>query len=415
MEIDRLRYQTKAKKNKSSYRWLVFSFVFLLLAPSGWYIYSAFRKPLPALVFKENIKTPLSQTIGLTWPDYGQAAIGSAEEGVLAKSQAKESPLPTASIAKVITALAVLQKKPMDPGTVGVLITLDQTDVNFYNQYAAQDGSVTAVVEGEQITEYQALEAMMLPSSNNMADSMAFWAFGSIDAYLAYADTMIKSWGLPLTKVTDASGFSVATVSTPSELVEIGRKVLENPILSAIVAENMASIPVAGDIRNTNIMLGNDNIVGIKTGHTEAAGGCMLFAARHEIDSTHSITIIGAVQGTRGQSDSFTISTRLLHESASGFAARKLIKAGYEVGSYTTAWGSTAKIIARSDIVHYGWTGSNIKTAVKLSGMKAPIDANKAMGTLHLYAGKKSYSTALVASSEVSAPSSSWRLLHYFR
>jgi D-alanyl-D-alanine carboxypeptidase (penicillin-binding protein 5/6) len=41
---------------------------------------------------------------------------------------------------------------------------------------------------GEELSEYQALQALLLPSANNIAETLARWAFGSIDAYNAYAN-----------------------------------------------------------------------------------------------------------------------------------------------------------------------------------------------------------------------------------
>jgi D-alanyl-D-alanine carboxypeptidase (penicillin-binding protein 5/6) len=41
----------------------------------------------------------------------------------------------------------------------------------------------------------------------------------------------------------------------------------------------MAVVPEAGVVRNYNTLLGQDGIVGLKTGSTQAAGGCVLLAA----------------------------------------------------------------------------------------------------------------------------------------
>jgi D-alanyl-D-alanine carboxypeptidase (penicillin-binding protein 5/6) len=56
---------------------------------------------------------------------------------------------------------------------------------------------------------------------------------------------------------------------------------------------------VAGLVRNYNALLGTDGIIGLKTGSTSAAGGCLLFAARFEADG-HPVTVVGAVLGQPG-------------------------------------------------------------------------------------------------------------------
>src|SRR5437868_228454 len=178
-----------------------------------------YLRPVPALKPVNQIlsATP-KQTVSLPWPAAGQSAIGTSGYGVL-ESHNAGSPVPIGSVAKVITALAVLKQKPMPAGGPGPTITLSSSDVDLFNSYYLKNGSVTEVSNGEQISEYEALQAMMLPSSNNMADTLAIWTFGSIDSYLTYANQLVKNLGMNSTKVGDTNGFSDTTTSTATDLV----------------------------------------------------------------------------------------------------------------------------------------------------------------------------------------------------
>ncbi len=60
---------------------------------------------------------------------------------------------PIASVAKVMTAYAVLKQKPLSAGQQGPMITITAADVAIYNDYVAKDGSVAKVEQGEQISE----------------------------------------------------------------------------------------------------------------------------------------------------------------------------------------------------------------------------------------------------------------------
>ena len=105
--------------------------------------------------------------------------------------------------------------KNRSPGQQGPTITLSASDVALYNAYVAQQGSVVPVAAGEQISQYQMLQAIMLPSANNMADSLAIWAFGSLDAYATYANNYVARLGLSATHIgSDASGFAPNTISS---------------------------------------------------------------------------------------------------------------------------------------------------------------------------------------------------------
>src|SRR3569833_1055721 len=170
-------------------------------------------RPLPALQPRESLDFKVAgQQPALPWPSYGQAAIGAVGYGLLDSAGATNS-MPTASVAKIINALAVLQKKPLLANQPGPTITLSQADVDRYNLALSEDGSVIAVANGEQLSEHQALEAMILPSANNMAYSLAVWAFGSADNYVAFANNFVKPLGMDHTTVSDASGFAPQTVS----------------------------------------------------------------------------------------------------------------------------------------------------------------------------------------------------------
>ena len=71
------------------------------------------------------------------------------------------------------------------------------------------------------------------------------------------------------------------------------------PALAAIAAMPMAVVPEAGVVRNYNTLLGQDGIVGLKTGSTQAAGGCVLIAAWQEVNG-RKILIVTATFGQPG-------------------------------------------------------------------------------------------------------------------
>src|SRR4051812_14132983 len=94
-----------------------------------------YARPVPTVTATINVPTPAkSQAVSLPWPSAGQAALGAKGYGLLA-SQGPQTPVPIASVAKVITALAVLQKKPISAGGHGPSVTLTQADVELFNKY----------------------------------------------------------------------------------------------------------------------------------------------------------------------------------------------------------------------------------------------------------------------------------------
>lgn len=300
--------------------WIVLFLIFVLAIGVLQYL-----RPIPSFTPKlSGLKVPAAESVQLPFPSYGQAAVAEDSFGLLASS-GQQTPAPMASTAKIVTALAVLKKQPLEPDQTGPILTLTDNDVAIYNNYKAQDGSVAEVQAGEQISEYQALEAMLIPSANNMADTLAIWAFGSLDNYSTYANQMLKDMGAGNTKVVGASGFMSGSVSTAEDLVKLGQALMKNPVLAQIVNQRSVALPVAGEVTNYNWLLGGDGVVGIKTGNTDEAGGCFLWAAKHTVDG-QELNLIGAEMGAPNLQQALNDSKKIIQSVDQGFTQVTIAK-----------------------------------------------------------------------------------------
>lgn len=383
----------------------------VLVSGIGLFSYRAFAMPLP--LASVSVYTPSlvsGEVAALPWPANGQSAIGSLAEGVLANSNKSETPVPIASIAKVITALTVLEKKPLKLNEDGPLITLTTADVDIYNRYVKEGGSTAKVEAGESLSERQILEGMLLPSANNLADSAALWAYGSVEAYARAANELVTSWGLTKTTVRDASGFADTTLSTASELVQIGQKALGHPVLASIVQEKETVLPVAGLVTNTNTLLGSGG-VGIKTGHTNAAGACLLFATNYAVSEKTTITIIGAVLAQPSMNDVFAAASSLLTASKKNFSERTIVSKGERVASYRSSWGAITGLSATDALVYTGWNGIELDVHTVINE-KPSVNQGEESGVVSLKTGSKTQSVTVTAENGLGSPSLFWRLGH---
>lgn len=198
-------------------------------------------------------ETPLEIT-GLT---QGQAAIGSEHEVKAVYGGDIQAPI--ASMAKVVTALVVLNSGV----NLDQVIIIDEQDVAFYRQAVAVGGSRLQVVVGEQLTLQQMLEALMVVSANNMADSLVYHLFDTHENYQIRAGEWLDSHGLSNTVIgSDASGLDAGTMSTPSDMIKIGQLALEDSVLSQIVKIRKATYVLEGEVENTNELL-EDGYFGI--------------------------------------------------------------------------------------------------------------------------------------------------------
>ncbi|WP_104134993.1 D-alanyl-D-alanine carboxypeptidase family protein [Cryobacterium sp. Y62] len=347
----------------------------------------------------------------LTWPAFGSSAIGAVGlPGVLASS-GDQNTVPIASITKMVTALVILDAKPLGVGEAGPNITFTDADVDIYYDVIAENGSAAPVVSGMVLTQREVFEAMLLPSANNYAASLAVWAYGSVDNYLAAATTWLADNALTQTSVADTSGISTASVSTPADLVEIGKLVVGHPSLAEIVALPSAVLPVIGTITNTNKLLGRDGVDGIKTGTTDVAGACLLFSTDF-IVGDNTVTLVGVVLGGDTHSELNSAISALIESVQPGFQDVVLTEEGAVFGSYTTKWGDVSDIVAARAVSALVWSDSPISGSVTATDLQLGR-AGDDVGEVSFTIGTGSPVTVpLELQDSVTDPGPAWRMGH---
>lgn len=378
------------------------------------YVTLSLYLPIKALAAKPNSTLNITtHGSNLPWPNYGEGAVGLGD-GELIQSHGEQKPLPTASVAKLITALAVLKKYPLSVGQQGPNITIDATDYAIYTKYVSEQGSVVPVFSGEQLSEYQMLEAMLIPSGNNIADALARWAYGSVSAYDSYANVFVKQLGLTNTHVgSDASGFSPDTTSTADDLITLGAKVMADPVLAQIVNLKSASIPNVGTMANYDNILGTAGIVGIKTGNSNQAGGVFLGAAKTQVNSK-TVTILVALMGAPNLNAVLADTVPMVISVENDFAQTVLVSKGEVLGEFNEPWGGIVQVAAKNNLIVYVLQGQTAKATLKLSNLKLPAAAGQDVGIITTQADQfnQARSVQVVTEQPTTKPTPLWRLTH---
>lgn len=234
----------------------------------------------------------------IAWPADGQAAYTTSVISDL-RAGGPQQAVPIASVTKVMTAYVVLQQHPLRVGEDGPTLPVTEADVADTQRRRDGGESVVDVEAGEELTELQALQALLLPSANNVAVVLARFTAGSEDAFVELMNDAADDLGLADTHYADASGMSPASVSTAADQVVLYDVALRDPVFAGISGATTAEIPVAGTVATTNGLLGTDGFVAGKTGSHDAAGGCLVFRVDAVVDG-RAVTITGAVLGQRG-------------------------------------------------------------------------------------------------------------------
>jgi D-alanyl-D-alanine carboxypeptidase (penicillin-binding protein 5/6) len=230
----------------------------------------------------------------LPFPQDGQGAVAVLGSGVLAASP-NEHPVPIASVTKIMTAYLTLQAHPLSGSENGPIEHFTAADHAAWIGYSQNDLSNVELVAGESLSERQLLEALMLPSADNVADWLARWVAGSEASFVARMNATALRFGMHQTHYADASGVNALTVSTASDQALLTSIAMRNPVLRSIVATHEVPFPVAGTIYNVNPALGVDGIVGVKSGFTQAASGCLSTAAWRTIGGRQVLVVAVAL------------------------------------------------------------------------------------------------------------------------
>jgi D-alanyl-D-alanine carboxypeptidase len=216
--------------------------------------------------------------------------------------------LPIASLTKMMTALIVVKReKP----TAKVKVTKEAL--------AYKGSGVGVLPRGKRIKLETMLNGLLLPSGNDAAIALAQRVSGTVAKFVTTMNREARALGLSCTRFSSPSGFEDAgNHSCATDLAAMARAVLDQPRLARIVRRRRAVLPFP--IKGGRIYLYNNNpllrtgypgTIGVKTGFTDAAGRCLVAAARRN--------------GRR-------LGVVLLHSPDPGRQARVLLDRGFHLG-----------------------------------------------------------------------------------
>lgn len=382
-----------------------------LVLGSGFYLPVTLLAPLePVSAQVQPVASPATQAAALTFPAYGAVGVGAVGYPGLLASSGNASPMPIASITKVVTALTVLEAKPLALGDAGPDITFTGADVQFYDNQLAQDGVVAPAVPGTAISERNILQVMLMASANNYAETVAVWAFGSEPAFVTAATAWLSEHGLTQTTITDPSGIKPSNTSTVADLVELGKLALADPVVAQIVGTASIEVPGVGTVANRNELLGVDGVDGIKTGTLDESGACLLFSAKKTVGG-QVIDIVGVALGGPDHPTVAADMRTLLGQVTAGFHDVPLVAAGDSVATYDTPWGDAASAVTTQAASVVVWSSTPITATVNADPVRL-ADAGSPVGSLVFTAGTQTVSVPLQLSAKIDDPGPWWRLSH---
>lgn len=243
---------------------------------------------------------------------------------------------PVASMTKMMTALVVLENKPLDEK-----VTITSEMLQGLEGYA-----VVGLIPGQEVTVEDLLYATLLPSAGDAAQALAIATAGSIADFAELMNQRATEAGMQATQFSNPVGMDEENYSTPSDIVILVRTAIQNPKFREMFETFEQELPTVGKtVRKTFAKRGY--IKGGKTGYTEGAGRCLASVA--EIEGTEYILVTVGAELGRNLTDADQIYNfvkenyepmRLLH------SGEKILQIGVEQSPT-----KTLEFVANQDVV----------------------------------------------------------------
>ncbi|WP_243762321.1 D-alanyl-D-alanine carboxypeptidase [Streptomyces sp. Tu 3180] len=330
--------------------------------------------------------------VDIPWPADGQAALDVQGIGTFGSS-GEQKPVPIASVAKVMTAYLILRDHPLKSGAEGPMLKIDELAEK--QSDAGQESTVT-VTAGDEISQREAIEAILIASANNVARLLARWDAGSEKAFVEKMNDAAKDLGMTNTTYTDPSGLNDTTVSTAVDQVKLARAAMKQPAFREVAAMMSYDDYKGVNHPNWNQLVGSNDVVGIKTGTTTSALGNLVFAAKKEIDG-ETRTIVGAVvrQPAGGKdntilSAALTSGDQLIRAAQGALESATILKKGAVVGYVDDGLGGRTPVAVTEDVKAVGWAGLSVKLTFAADELPHQAKAGTKVGTLTVGDGTSS-------------------------
>lgn len=199
---------------------------------------------------------------------------------------------PIASITKLMTAYIILEEN--DPNAV----------VTVSANAAGTIGSSMGLVSGEQITVRDLLKGLLVNSGNDAAYALAEYNAGSVDKFVEKMNERADKLGMFNTEYKNPTGLDAAGAhSSAHDQSLLASHLLGDDSIRAITSIEETSLTslsgIEHGLNNTNVLLGEMGIKGLKTGRTELAGECLITLSENS-NGNEVLTIVLASQNRFG-------------------------------------------------------------------------------------------------------------------
>ena len=312
-----------------------------------------------------------------------------------------ERELAMASITKLMTAIVVLERK-----RPGELMTVRETAAG------VGESSVHLRV-GEKLRVRDLLAAALIQSANDAAFALAAGTAGDVSDFVRLMNAKARRLGLRHTHFVRPDGLDVpGHYSSARDVLKLARVAMRKPLVRRLVAMRSGTIAGGRSLFSWNDLLGRyPGLIGIKTGHTDAAGWCEVAAARRD-----GVTIYTVVLGSPSRAQRNADLTRLLAWGQDFFGPLRVVSTGhtYATSAIRLQEERLPLVAARPVRAVVRLDQALVETVVAPGLVSGPVEAGASLGEVRvLQRGRLVARVPLVAARAVEEPGFAHKLSWY--
>ena len=298
-----------------------------------------------------------------------------------------DMPVEPASLTKLMTAYVVFDALKAKK------ITLDQT-FGVSERAWKMPGSRMFIDPKMQVRVEDLLKGMIVQSGNDATVALAEGVGGSIERFVELMNQQAKALGMKSTGYRNPEGLTApGHTTTARDLSILATRLLrdfpEYVGYYAIKHYRYPGTPAAND-SNRNLLLFRDPTVdGLKTGHTDAAGYCLVATARREVAGVGQRRLLSVMLGTASENARATESQKLLNWGYTAYEPVRLFANGQAVAT-PQVWKGKASVVklGRPEgviVTVPAGEGGKLRTQVlRPEPLLAPLQQGQAVGTLRV-------------------------------
>lgn len=335
---------------------------------------------------------PVAPAIANSPKGYTSAIVLEPTTGRVLFEDNADKPVPTASMAKMMTLLIAMEE--IQAGN----LTYD-TPVTVSARASKMGGSQVYLRAASVWPMKNLLIATMVHSANDAAMAIAEKVAGSGESFADMMNSKAEELGLKNSRFYDPHGLppsdpSQNNVMSARDLATLGMAVMKHPFMRqlAVIPEMEFRNGTLERIYNPNRLLRfYEGTTGIKTGYSGPAGFSITASARR--NNMELICVVTGAKTSRGPESSFEIAARLMNKAFVDYRMVTPVKAGAVVGQATVDSGraKSVPVMASKDASALLKRGEdkNVKVAFQGGNVKAPVKRGQTVGTIVVKRGNE--------------------------